>query len=127
MAHHTHHIVYALVEREFLGKSPLVVKVGRTSHPFCKSLSQYPNGSQIIFAIHVLDAQACVDAEATLLRYMRGGYDSRIQPRRDVGAEYFEVGEATVYNGMLSNILKYAWSGEACGDSRDDTVGGTVK
>jgi len=54
------------MSREFLGsKSPLVVKVGRTSQPFCKRLSQYPNGSELIFAIHVRDAQACVDAEAT--------------------------------------------------------------
>ena len=120
MAHHTQHVVYALVEREFLGKYPLVVKVGRTSQSFCRRLAQYPNGSHLIFSIHVRDAQACVDAEAELLMYMRGGYDSRIQSRRDVGAEYFEVGEATVYNGMLANILKYAWYGEACGDEQDE-------
>jgi len=120
MAHHTKHVVYALVEREFLGKYPLVVKVGRTSQSFCRRIAQYPNGSHLIFSIHVRDAQACVDAEAELLMYMRGGSDSRIQPRRDVGAEYFEVGQATVYNGMFASASKYAWYGEDCGGKQEE-------
>jgi hypothetical protein len=58
---------------------------------------------------------------------MRSGSDSRIQARRDVGAEYFEVGEATVYNGMLAAVLKYAWYGgnDCCGKQEecdDDSV-----
>jgi hypothetical protein len=61
-----------------------------------------------------------VDAEAELLMYMRGGSDSRIQPRRDVGAEYFEVGQATVYNGMFASASKYAWYGEDCGGKQEE-------
>jgi hypothetical protein len=31
-----------------------------------------------------------------------------------------KVGEATVYNGMLENVLKFAWYGEAGGDKQDE-------
>ena len=52
---------------KFIQNDELVVKVGRTSRPIFQRLSQYPKNSKMIFAIHVRNPRACVEAETVLL------------------------------------------------------------
>ena len=118
MAHITTNVVYALVEHKFIQNDELVVKVGRTSNPFGQRLSQYPKNSKMIFAIHVLNPRACVEAETALLRYLSG--DPRVKHRLDVGYEYYQLdaGDAgAVFREMADIVFQYVWTGSV--DSLD--------
>jgi len=113
MAHMTTNVVYALVEHKFIQKDEIVVKVGRTSNPFVQRLSQYPKNSKMIFAIHVLNQRAGVEAETVLLRYLRGDYP-RVKPRRDVGYEYYQLDagdSGAVFREMADVVFQYVWTG----------------
>jgi len=109
----TTNVVYALVEHKFIQKDEIVVKVGRTSKPFGQRLSQYPKNSKMIFAIHVLNPHACVEAETALLRYLSGDYP-RVKHRLDVGYEYYQLdaGDAgAVFREMADVVFQYVWTG----------------
>ena len=105
-------VVYALVENKFIQKNEIVVKVGWTSKPFGKRLSQYPKNSKMIFEIHVLNPLACVESETVLLRYLRG--DPRVKPRCDVGYEYYQLDagdSGAVFQEMADVVLQYVGTG----------------
>jgi len=109
MAHMTTNVVYALFEHKFIQKDEIVFKVGSTSKPFCQRLSQYPKNSKMIFAIHVLNPRACVEAETALLRYLSG--DPRVKHRR---YEYYQLdaGDAgAVFGEMADIVFQYVWTG----------------
>ena len=112
MAHMTTNIVYALFENKFIQKDEIVFKVGSTTKPFCQLLSQDP---KMIFAIHVLNPRACVEAETALLRYLSG--DPRVKPRR---YEYYQLDAAdsdAVFREMTGIVFQYVWTGSV--DSLD--------
>ena len=111
MAHMTTNVVYALFEHKFIQKDEIVFKVGSTSKPFCQLLSH----PKMIFAIHVLNPRACVEAETALLRYLSG--DPRVKPRR---YEYYQIdaGDAdAVFREMTGIVFQYVWTGSV--DSLD--------
>jgi len=111
MAHNTQHVIYGIIEREFVRAQEFVIKVGHTAKPFYKRLSAYPKGSQMVFAVSVT-AGTSRQAEADLLACMRSW--SGITSRSDVGAEYFELptqhASLIVSHCVTQVLAKYMWT-----------------
>eukprot|EP00798_Chlamydomonas_sp_ICE-L_P013594 gene13594-19466_t len=125
MAHKTSNVVYGIIEREFvkhtLTSDEIIIKIGHTTKPFYKRLSNYPNGSQMVFVTSV-QRNKSREAEKCLLNMLRH-HDDVIE-RKDIGAEYFEIDKSMFpYVAMLMQtvMLKFLWNGaEANGDATSD-------
>jgi len=125
MAHRTSNVVYGIIEREFvthtLISDEVIIKIGHTTKPFHKRLSNYPNGSQMVFVIGV-QRNKSREAEKCLLNMLRNNDD--VIERKDIGTEYFEIDQSmfpTVVLQMQAEMYhKFLWKrAEANGD--DDT------
>jgi hypothetical protein len=91
--------IYIIREREFRRFGEPVWKPGRTEHESIqKRFSQYPKGSELIFAASVSDAVAAEKELMQLLASHRG-----LIHRKDIGREYFE-GELEVIYGIASMV-----------------------
>lgn len=91
--------VYLLQEREFLGSSVPVLKLGRTTCFDPRSrLKSYPKGSQIQYICQVSDV---AKAEHQLLSAFR----SRFASRRDIGCEYFEGPPVAMRKLFLQQVV----------------------
>lgn len=126
MAHKTCHVVYGVVEREFVQMDNVIIKIGHTTQPFPKRLSQYPNDSQMVFTLSIRSNRS-KDAEDCILRMLRNHED--VICRCDIGAEYFEITRdvfPTLYIHMQSLMVshKFLWNGyeDTICDSNDDIV-----
>jgi len=122
MAHRTSNVVYGIIEREFvthtLTSDEVIIKIGHTTKPFHKRLSNYPNGSQMVFAIGV-QRNKSREAEKCLLNMLRHNDD--VIERKDIGTEYFEIDQSMFPNVVLqmqtAMYHKFLWKrAEANGD-----------
>ena len=74
---------YIIHVREFIKTGESIYKIGRTTQPKDKRLSQYPKGSIEKIKQHVSD---CVKCEQEIKRV----FDKKFKNCRDVGREYYE-------------------------------------
>jgi hypothetical protein len=81
--------LYVVQEREFARSGESVFKIGFT-RDLTRRMSHYPKNSRLVFAQHVADPER---AERAALGALRSG---SARPRRDLGAEYFEVPEHVI-------------------------------
>jgi hypothetical protein len=91
--------IYIIREREFRRFGEPVWKPGMTANESIqKRFSQYPKGSELIFAARVSDAVA---AEKELLQLLEA--HTGLTHRKDIGREYFE-GKLDVVYGVASMV-----------------------
>jgi hypothetical protein len=120
MAHAHPASIYGVIEREFRSLNQPVVKLGKTSRPLHHRLSDYPNGSVMLFAFNLQIGSEDV-VEAALLVAAR----KQFKHRPDLGAEYFE-GDPTALTilaaKVASGFLPTEYGGEAEADAEAEGV-----
>jgi len=85
--------IYLLQEREFIKTEESIYKIGKSKQENLKRITNYPNGTMLIFQILCND---CDSLEKKLLAIFRQKYE----PMKEIGSEYFR-GD---YNLMIKDI-----------------------
>lgn len=89
------HYIYLLREREFIKTDENIYKIGKTTAPNLTRLSQYPNGSVLMFQMYCTN---CHKIEKLLIHKFRAKYIHK----SDIGHEYFQGNP----NDMIADIYQ---------------------
>jgi len=90
------HYIYLLHIREFIRTHENVYKIGKTTQPKGKRLSQYPKGSIVLC---IIICKNCHKLEKEIIKLFKGKYVFR----KDYGSEYFQ-GD---YVSMVTDIVNF--------------------
>jgi hypothetical protein len=89
--------IYLLYEREFIKTNEPIYKIGKSKQENLKRITNYPNGSKLLFQI------ICENCDV-LEKYLIKLFDTKYEKQKDIGNEYYK-GD---YIEMIKDIYKTA-------------------